>query len=72
MAENFLLLEEQTLQYRAVGQVIICEDFNARCCGLRELDHKEVKRHTVDKMMNEQGVTLMEYIKNSGICFVSG
>lgn len=33
VAGHFLLLEEQTLQYRAEGQVIICEDFNARCGG---------------------------------------
>lgn len=39
---------------------------------LRELHHEGVKRHKVDTMRKEQGEMLVEYMKNSGFCFVNG
>ena len=72
VAERFLLLEEQIQRFQAEGQVVICGDFNARCGGLRDVDDEREDRCIVDMVKNEQGEMLVECMRSTGLCFVSG
>ncbi|MDA8002939.1 MAG: hypothetical protein MPL62_16775, partial [Alphaproteobacteria bacterium] len=65
-------MEEQIQRFQAEGQVVICGDFNARCGGLRDVDDEREDRCIVDMVKNEQGEMLVECMRSTGLCFVSG
>ena len=42
--ERFHALREQVNQFKMEGQVVVCDDFNARCGGLSDVDGEPSRR----------------------------
>ena len=64
-------MREQVNHFKMEGQVVVCDDFNARCGGLSDVDG-EPSRCCMDLVKNSQGELLVDYMRSSGLVFVNG
>ena len=75
-SEFFNILKQQILQYKSLGPIVICGDFNA-CCG-HTIDIPDANplsltvRSICDLNTNSQGLSFIHFLEETDFCTFNG
>ena len=70
--ETLQLLAEQVGKFGALGPIVTCGDFNARCGNLEVEVDGIPNRHITDVMKNSQGEGFVDFLRSTEMCVVNG